>query len=68
MDEAGVGAFWGVGPETGQTVSRWYAIRALSAMRRKRENSSRTAIWVTRWADMACEGWVSFGLEGEGGV
>ena len=33
-------------------------MRDLSEMRRKRENSSRTAIWVTRVAEMA---WL-FGL------
>lgn len=37
----------------GRTVSRWCAMRDLSARRRKRENSSSTASWVTRVAAMA---------------
>ena len=41
------------GNEGGQTVSRWCAMRDLSDMRRKTENSSRTAIWVTRVAAIA---------------
>ncbi len=41
----------------GRMVSRWWAIRDLSARMRKTENSSRTAIWVTRVAAMACGKW-----------
>ena len=40
-------------PDTGHTVSRWYAMSDLSAMRTMRLNSSRTAICVTRLAAMA---------------
>jgi len=41
-------------PPTGQTTSRWYAMRDLSEMRRKREKSSRTAICVTLGLVITC--------------